>query len=315
MKKNSQNKLIAIVGPTASGKTGLALELAKLYKAEVVSADSRQIYREMDIGTAKEYGVWRKHDGREIFEIKGVVHHMIDITNPDEEYTLVNYRHDALQHIGDILARHRLPMLVGGTGLYIDAVLHNYTFAGGKPDKKYRAILEGKSIAILYKELSLVAPDMAAKVDKNNKRRLIRALELAQNGEREFSCLQQKGESPFDTLKLCILVAREELYERIDRRVDEMLEKGLESEVKTLLRKYDSHLPSMSGIGYRQMVEYLNGKISLAEAVRMIQRDTRRYARRQLTWFRRDADIHWVQNVDEARDLVSGFLAGKYMRL
>ncbi|HLD82291.1 MAG TPA: tRNA (adenosine(37)-N6)-dimethylallyltransferase MiaA [Patescibacteria group bacterium] len=303
-----RSKLVVILGPTASGKTRLSLELAKKYNGEIISADSRQIYRGMDIGTAKASGIWKKIQGAEYLEVEGIPHFMIDLVDPDGEFTLLDFQRQAVSCVQKIHARGKLPLLVGGTGLYIAAVVHNYHIPQGSREKNFREFLETKTNEQLYLELLLLAPDTANKIDKNNKRRIIRALEVARQTGGEFTALTQKGEPLFDVLQLGVFVDREVLYERINERVDDMIYQGLVHEASELLTKYDASLPSMSGIGYRQMVGHIQGNISLADAIRMIKRDTRRYARRQMTWFRRETGIQWVTTYEEADACISNFL-------
>ncbi len=300
-------KICVILGPTASGKTSLSLELAKKYNGEIVSADSRQIYREMDIGSAKVSGVWK---GGVLF-VDEVAHHMIDIVQPDTPYSLAQYQRGAVACLQEIALRGKLPFLVGGTGLYIASIVDNYVIPQGSPDNSLRASLDSMNNEQLLAKLKILSPQTAQKIDVKNKRRLVRALEVAMKTGKEFVTLRQKAEPIFDTLQIGVSVDRAELVKRIDVRVDEMVETGLENEVRELMKKYSVDLPSMSGIGYRQMAQYINGEISLDDAIALIKRDTRRYAKRQMTWFKRDKRIHWVSKAVEASVLIDEFVNHK----
>jgi tRNA dimethylallyltransferase len=301
-------KLIVILGPTASGKTGLSLKLAKKFKGEIVNADSRQIYRGMDIGTGK------------VVDRRGVRHYLLDVVNPDEEFTLVDYKKKAVAVIRDILKRGKVPLLVGGTGLYIQAVVDNLEIPAVPPNKKLRAQFEReikKPDALLkwYKKLLKLDPSAKNVVDANNPRRIIRALEVSLATGQPFSKLREKGEPMFDVLQIGINLPRQKLYEQIDRRVEQMIKDGLVNETKKLLKKYDPALPSMSGIGYKEIGEYLSQKVResesqklLVEAVQKIKYRTHAYARRQMTWFRKDKRIVWIRNYKEAEKKIGKWL-------
>lgn len=291
------NKLIVILGPTASGKSALVTKLAKKFKGEIVSADSRQIYREMDIGTAK---VIPKKDE--------VPCHLIDIINPDQEFTVAEYKERGIKIIRDIQRRDKVPFLVGGAGLYIKAIVDNLKIPPVSPDKALRNRLNKKSIQELIKKLKRLDPEALLQFRIKDKCRLIRALEVCLLTKRPFSQQRVQGEPLFETLQIGLKVPRKKLYKRINERVDEMIEKGLIEEVKKLGKKYAWNLPSMSGIGYKQIGMYLHKKIDLERAIELIKRDTRRYARRQITWFRQDKRIHWVKTKKEAEKLIRTFL-------
>ena len=300
--------LIAIVGPTATGKSDLAIELAREFSGEVISADSRQVYRSMDIGTAKL--------SRE--EMSGVPHYLIDIKNPDEDFSLAEYQRMALEIISGIHDRGRLPILAGGSGLYVWALLEGWGIPSVKPDPVFRQRLEDRAAAgkgdDLYRELQELDPDAAATIDPRNVRRVIRALEVSRQADAPFSRLKQKQEPPFATLIIGLTAERQELYRRIDARVDAMIERGLVEEVQELLRRgYGSGIPAMSGIGYRQILLYLNGELSLESAVYQIKTETHRLVRRQYNWFRlTDERIRWLDIEGdyraEAREMVEEFL-------
>ena len=278
-----------ILGPTAVGKTALSLRLAQDFDGEVISADSRQIYRSMDIGTAKATPEERA----------SVPHHLIDVVDPDEELTLAHYQEMANRAIQEIWARGKFPMLVGGTGLYVRAVLEGWTVPEVAPNTALRERLQAKAQAegaeALHALLAEVDPVAAHRIDARNVRRVIRALEVYYATGEPISKLQEKEPPNYASLKIGLTMAREELYRRIDLRVDRMMAQGLVQEVQWLLdHGYDERLPSMSGLGYRQIAQYLRGEVSLEEAVALIKRHTRRFERQQYNWFRlSDPTIHW----------------------
>jgi tRNA dimethylallyltransferase len=282
-------RLIAIVGPTGVGKTHLALHLAGLFSGEIIGADSRQVYRYMDIGTAKPSPEERA----------GVPHHLVDIIDPDEEFSLAIYHDLACRAIEEIHRRGRLPFLVGGTGLYVRAVLEGWRVPEVSPDPQFRYNIEKRAreggTEGLYEELARLDPEAARKIDRRNVRRVIRALEVrARSGER-FSRLARKEAPAFDSYIIGLTEDRAALYKNTDRRVDEMMARGLVREVEKLREMgYDFNLPSMSGIGYRQVAQYLKGELTLEAAVRKIKMETHRFIRHQYAWFRlTDAGIHW----------------------
>ena len=276
--------VLVLAGPTASGKTALSLDLAKRYNGEIISADSRQVYKKMDIGTEKIMPA----------EMAGIKHYLIDLVNPDEEFTLADYKRNAESAIEKILKTKKTPILCGGTGLYISAVIDNYTIPTVPPQTALRTELEEYAAKngpqALYERLQEKDAGAAARIEHpNNVRYVIRALEIALSGQQKKD---QRGESKYDTLKLAYNWPREVLYERINSRVETQIDRGLIDEVKALLAAgYSPSLPSMSGIGYAEIISYLHGKITLPEAVELIKKNTRNYAKRQLTWFRRDQSI------------------------
>ena len=304
----AKGSLIAIVGPTAVGKSELALRLAEEFGGEIVSADSRQIYRGLDIGTAKPTAEERRR----------VPHHLLDVVDPDEVLTLAQYQELAYAAIDDILARGKVPFLVGGTGLYIKAVVEGWSIPRVPPNEKLReelyrlAELEGPEA--LHARLREVDPAAAARIDPRNVRRVVRALEVYAETGRPISELQRRSPPPYRTLQIGLTMEREELYRRIDERVERMIERGLVEEVRGLIeRGYGLDLPAMSGLGYREIGLYLRGEIGLEEAIRLIKRNTRRFVRHQYNWFRLDdPDIHWFDALsepyDEIKKLVVSFL-------
>jgi tRNA dimethylallyltransferase len=283
------NHLVAIVGPTGIGKSHLAIRLAQVFHGEIVNADSRQVYQYMDIGTAKPTPK----------ELSLVPHHLIDIIDPDENFSLAQFQALAYQTIKDIHQRRTLPLLVGGSGLYVWAVLEGWKIPAVPPDPELRKRLEEKAATMgadeLYQELMELDPAAAQKIDPRNLRRVIRALEVHQKMGVYFSQLQSKESPSFNVLIIGLTADRRELYRRIDLRVDKMIEEGLVAEVEKLLNMgYDFKLPSMSSIGYKQIGLFLRGEMTLAEAIQQIKFETHRFVRHQYAWFRLDdAQIHW----------------------
>ncbi len=302
-------KLVVILGPTASGKTDWSLRLAKEINGEIISADSRQIYKKMTIGTAKQLGEWRWNGIRKTYFVNDIPHHLIDFLDPGKLFTVAEFRDKALKYIKMSYKHGRVPMIVGGTGLYISAIVDNYRIPQISQNKKLRRSLEEKSLPELVKLLHTLDEHTAKHIDQKNKRRLIRALEVCILTGEPFSNQRHKGEPLFDVLLVGIDAPRDVLYERISARVDGMMQKGLLREVESLLKqKYSWELPSMSGVGYKQFKEYVEGKRTLEETVEALKRDTRHFARRQLTWFRRDKRIQWCKTYEDAEVLVRQFL-------
>lgn len=287
--------LVVLLGPTAVGKTALSVGLAAALDAEIISADSMQFYRHMDIGTAKiRREEMQTADGRLI------PHHMLDIVDPDEPYTVADFQRDAAGCIRDITARGKLPMLVGGSMLYIQALTDGYAFdevAGEDTELRARLRREYDTLgaAVLHRRLAETAPEAAAKIAPQDAKRLIRALEVIELTGKPPSAQPAAG-APYDVLLLGLNREREELYQRIEQRVDIMLADGLRQETERLLDMgYAPELKPMQGLGYRQMCQYLGGEVTYDEMVRLIKRDTRRFAKRQLTWWRRDERICWFR--------------------
>lgn len=282
------NQVVVIVGPTAIGKSGLSIRLAQAVDGEIVGADSRQVYRYMDIGTAKPSS-----------EERAVVpHHLIDVVDPDQDFGLALYQGMAYSAVADIQRRGKAALLVGGSGLYVRAMTGGFRIPQIPPDAELRRSLEEKATReggqTLYRELERMDPDAARRIDPRNIRRLIRALEVCQVSGTPFSQLQT-SEPLFRTLVLGLTTDREDLYRRIDSRVDSMMEQGLVPEVEGLLQRgYSLDLPSMSGLGYKQIGRYLQGDTTLDEAVQQIKFETHRFARHQYAWFRlKDENIRW----------------------
>lgn len=294
------NHLVAIVGPTSIGKSKLALQLAQSFSGEIVSADSRQVYRYLDIGTAKPSQQ----------ELALVPHHLIDIINPNDDFSLAQYQELAYKAVEGIHKRNKLPLLVGGSGLYIWSVLEGWVIPEVPPNPEFRHSLEERASKAgedgLYQELLSVDPVAAQKIGRHNIRRIIRALEVARSTGIPFSQLQSKKAPPFSTLIIGLTTGRVGLYHRIDLRVDEMVERGLVEEVKKLLDMgYDLSLPALSGIGYRQIGLFLKGELPLSLAIQRTKFETHRFARHQYAWFRlQDKRIKWF-DVEEDSEIAA----------
>ena len=311
MAKHALPKLIAIVGPTASGKTDLALALARRFKGEVISADSRQFYRGMAVGAAIPDGVTATRRGVRAYWVKGIAHHLMAFRSPAAQVTVAQFQRMVARKVREITARGHVPFLVGGTGLYVAAVVEHFTVPEVKADHAKRHALEGKSTAALYTELVTKDPSYAARITPQNRRYIIRALEVVAATGKPFSALQGRAEPLYDVLRLGVTRDRTEIVERIDHRVDLMIRAGLLEEARRLGKRYGWELPVLSSLGHRQLGQFLRREMSLEEAIERIKRDTRRYAKRQMTWFRRDKHIVWVKNVRQAEKRISSFLIKK----
>ena len=280
----NENRILVIAGPTAVGKTEYAIEAAKAFNGEIVSCDSMQLYQYMDIGSAKPTQEERKQ----------AVHHLIDFLDPREEFSVARYQEMARTVIDDILSRGKLPVISGGTGLYLNSILYDMDFAGASGDEELRAMLKAKAETegpeTLHTMLAQLDPAAAERIHPNNTKKIIRAIERLQAGEGEVRPFDGNiAENPdYDPLLVCLTRDREELYDRINRRVDLLIESGLIDEVKSLTKMgLTAEDISMKGIGYKEIIEYLDGEVSLEEAVDNMKKNTRHYAKRQLTWFRR----------------------------
>ena len=296
--------LIVLLGPTAVGKSDLAIQLASRLNGEIVSADSRLLYRGMDIGTAKPTPEQRAQ----------VPHHLIDVTYPDQTWSLTLYQRAAHEAIMGIHSRGRLPFLVGGTGQYIRAIVDDWQIPKIKPDNQLRLVLENwaKEIGIdgLHARLAVLDPKAATKIDYRNLRRTIRALEVIFRSGRLFSNQRLYGKSPYHTIQIGINLPRPELYARIDSRIDAMLAAGFVGEVNTLLsRGYAPDLPTFSAIGYREIIDHLLGEITLEQAVTITRRRTRQFVRRQANWFKEDdPNINWFKVNDHPMKEIESLL-------
>ena len=284
--------LIVLTGPTAVGKTSLSIALAKAVDGEIISADSMQVYKYMNIGTAK------------ITEEEkcGIPHFLIDELEPDEEFNVTIFKNKVMGYIEDIKSRGKVPIIVGGTGFYIQSVIYDINFNEYGDDsnvrKKYEAMAETLGKSELHKKLALVDREYADSVSYNNVKKVVRALTFFEmTGEKlsEHNKRERERSSPFDFAYFVLTMGRKQLYERIDKRVDLMFDMGLVEEVKALMAKgYDKSLVSMQGIGYKEVIDYLNGKTSLEECIDIIKRDTRHFAKRQLTWFKREKVVTYI---------------------
>jgi len=291
------SKLVVILGPTAAGKTALAIKLAKKFNGEIISADSRQIYEEMNIGTAKPT---KK-------EVGVVPYYLIDIMPPNRKFNVAIYKKLAVQTIKEIQKRGKPPFLVGGTGLYVRAVVNNIKFPKVPAQKKLREKLEKKTEKELFKIYKKLDPIGAKFIDKKNKRRLIRAIEVCQITGESFWEMRKKGKPLFDTLQIGIKLPQKELKERIKKRVEKMFKSGLENEVRNLVKKYN-WLFTLQTIGYQEWKDYFEGNTTKKKIKEKITLHTLQFAKRQMTWFRKNKKIHWIKNHQEAEKLIKNFL-------
>jgi len=291
-------KLIVILGQTTTGKTEIAIKLAKKFNGEIVSADSRQIYKQMDIGTSKPT---KK-------ELSVIPHSLINIMELDQDFNVVIFKKLAMKAIKSIHKKGKLPFMVGGTGLYIKAVVNNIDFPKVPPNKKLRKSLEKKTEECLLAIYQKLDPEGASFIEKNNKRRLIRAIEVSKATGKPFWEQRRKGEKNFDTLQLGIKTTQKGLKERIERRVKKMMKLGLEREVKKLIKKYGKTL-SLQTIGYQEWNEYFKGKIIKEKVKELIELHTLQFSKRQMTWFKRDKKIAWVKNYSQAEKKIKDFLS------
>lgn len=284
--------LIILTGPTAVGKSALSIALAKAVNGEIISADSMQVYRQMDIGTAKIMPG----------EMDGVPHHLIDVLSPKEDFNIVLFQKMAKEAMEEIYAKNKIPILVGGTGFYIQAVLYDIDFTESEEDSPYREelwqIAKTQGETVLHQMLGECDPEAAKEIHPNNVKRVIRALEFYKSTGKKISehnAQERKKESPYDFLYLVLNQDRAILYDRIEKRIDLMVEQGLVEEVKALKEQgCHKEMVSMKGLGYKEILSYLDGECTLEEAVEILKRDTRRFAKRQLTWFRREKEPVWI---------------------
>ncbi|MFC3039999.1 tRNA (adenosine(37)-N6)-dimethylallyltransferase MiaA [Virgibacillus xinjiangensis] len=302
--------VIAIVGPTAVGKTKLGVEVAKRFNGEVISGDSMQVYKGMDIGTAKATKS----------EMQGIPHHMIDIKNPDEPFSVADFQYHVRRCITEISTRGKLPILVGGSGLYIQSILYDYQFTEQKRNDAltlhYERIIAEQGIDPLYSKLEKVDPVQAAKIHPNNHRRVMRALEIFETTGQTMTDYLKQQESPslYHHQLIGLEMERELLYQRINERVDQMVAKGLVSEVEQLYQYGYQNSQSMNAIGYKEIIPYIEGDQSLEQCVAILKRNSRRYAKRQFTWFKNKMDVEWYRlepsTVNERFRLILDDLAG-----
>jgi tRNA dimethylallyltransferase len=293
-------QVIVIVGPTASGKTKISIELAKKINGEIVSADSMQIYKDMNIGTAKPTTE----------EMQGITHYMIGVISPSESFNLAMYKEMAEKCIEEILAKGKTPILVGGTGLYINTLIDGIEFLDFESDLSFRNQLikkaETEGAEVLHKELEYIDKDAANKIDANNIRRVARALEIYHVTGKTKTELdrESKKELKYNYKVYGIKLERDELYNRINLRVDKMIDQGLVNEVRELLDKYVLSNTALQGLGYKEVIKYLDGTISYDEMTDIVKQETRKYAKRQLTWFRRDKRINWLEPENAVQEII-----------
>ncbi len=309
-KKISYPKIVVIAGPTASGKTSMALDLAKKHNGEIISSDSQQVYKYFNIGTGKEGNLKLNKDILKIYRnSSGVRQYLLDFLDPDQKFSVAEYQKLCYQKIEQIVKSGKVPFIVGGTGLYIDAVCEGYIFSqiSEKP-KITREELEKKDLSDLLIKLRKLDPKSFDKIDIKNKRRVIRALELTINTGKPFSEQQKIKKPPYHFLKLSIDLSTEKLKARIDRRVDNMINSGLVMEVRDLLKKYPKESTPFNGIGYKEIIRYLQGKYDIKEVAEEIKISTWQYATRQMTWFRKSSKIRWIQEMVQADKLIKDFL-------
>jgi len=309
---DSKQKLLVIIGPTAVGKTKLSIEMAKRYNGEIISGDSMQIYRGMDIGTAKIT----------MNEMEGIPHYLIDIKEPSENFSVAEFQHLVRDRISEIAKKGKLPIIVGGTGLYIQSVIYDYQFSDVPGDESFRLMLEERAKEIgneaLYKELLAVDQESAAQIHPNNVRRVIRALEIYHLTGKTMKDIQstQQRDLLFNTALVGLTMERENLYSRINTRVDLMMNEGLVAEVKSLYQQGLRDCQSIQAIGYKEIYDYLDDRVTLDEAVENLKQNSRRYAKRQLTWFRNKMEVQWfdmtdVNNFSKKIAEISHYVEGK----
>ena len=282
----AKEKIIVICGPTASGKTSLGINLANKINGEIISADSMQIYKDFSIGSSKPTEEERAM----------AVHHLVDFVDADQRYSVADYKEDCQKTINDILARGKVPIIVGGTGLYIDSIIYNIKYLEIKTDLEYRNKLEELPIEDLYQRAIQIDPEAMEKISENDRKRMSRILEIYHTTGHTKAELEaeSRGAEIYDFRTFVLNWPREILYERVNTRVDQMIEKGLVDEVKNVLEKYKEFPTSMQALGYKEIKLYFDGMITLDEAIELIKTETRHYAKRQLTWFRKYDDAIWL---------------------
>ncbi len=291
----SKPKVIVIGGPTASGKTSLSIELAKKINGEIISSDSMQIYKDMTIGTAKPT----------VEEMDGIPHHLLDFVSPDERYSVADFKRDAESAIEKILSKKKNPIIVGGTGLYIDSLVYGIEYPDIELDDEYRKKLMQEAdteegLINLYNKAKKIDPEAIQKISPNDKKRITRILEVYNatgKTKTELEKISRMNGVKYDYKVFAINMDREKLYDRINLRVDIMLEQGLIAEVENLVKKYSNFPTAMQGLGYKEVVEFLNKEISKEEMIDKIKQESRRYAKRQLTWFRKNKEIIWLDGL------------------
>ena len=297
-------KVIVICGPTASGKTSLSISLAKKINGEIVSCDSMQIYKEMDIGSAKPT----------VEEMQEIKHYLVDFVSPEKRYSVSEYKEDASKAIEEIINKGKTPIIVGGTGLYLNSLIYNIQYNEMEVDLNYRRELEKEAeeygLEVLYNRAKEIDPEAMEKVSANDKKRITRVLEIYNATGRNKTELEKKSrkEVPYNYLIFGINMERSILYDRINKRGDIMLEQGLIEEVKNLINKYSNMPTAMQGLGYKEVKEFLDGNISKEEMIEEIKMETRRYAKRQITWFKRIENIIWLDGLNKTEENVNSIM-------
>ena len=302
MTVNNENKpmVIVIVGPTASGKTALSIELAKKINGEIVSCDSMQIYKDMNIGSAKPT----------FEEMQGIKHYLIDVVEPTERFSVAEYKKRAEEAIEEILAKGKIPIVIGGTGLYANSLIYGIEYNEIEYDEEFRNELMEQAeteegLKFLYEEAKKIDPIAIEKISKNDKKRIIRIIEIFNSSGKtktEQEIESRKNDVKYDYKVFAINIDRPILYERINKRVDIMIEEGLIDEVKSILQKYSGFPTAMQAIGYKEIIEYFNGDITKEEAIEKIKQESRRYAKRQITWFKRIENIIWLDGLENRQN-------------
>lgn len=302
-----KEKVVVICGPTASGKTALSIELAKKINGEIVSCDSMQIYKEMDIGTAKTTKE----------EMQGIKHYMLDIISPEERYSVADYKKEAKNAIREIIKKGKTPIVVGGTGLYVDSLIYEIEYPNIEFDEEYRKKLEiqveKEGLENLYEQAKKIDPEAIKKISQNDKKRIIRILEIYHAtgyNKTEQERKSREKEPEFDYKVYGLNMPREKLYKRIDLRVDIMIKQGLIEEVEKIYKKYSKFPTAMQGLGYKEVVEYLNNNLTKEEMIEKIKQETRRYAKRQMTWFRKNKQTIWLDTENTVQNNLQIILEG-----
>ena len=291
-------KVIVLCGPTASGKTALSIELAKKINGEIISSDSMQIYKDMNIGTAKPT----------VEEMDGIPHYLLDFVSPDTRYSVAEFQKDATEKIEEILKKGKTPIIVGGTGLYVDSLIYGIEYQDIKLDEQYRNQLENiaeqEGLDKLYEEAKKIDLEAMQKISRNDKKRIIRVLEIykATGKTKTQQELESRQEVKYDYKVFAINMEREKLYDRINRRVDIMIDQGLIEEVENLVKKYKEFPTAMQGLGYKEVVEYIENKVTKEEMIEKIKMETRRYAKRQITWFKKNKQTIWLDGEKDKKD-------------
>ena len=300
-------KVIVICGPTASGKTALSIELAKKINGEIISCDSMQIYKDMNIGTAKPT----------LNEMEGIKHYLLDFVSPDERYSVADYKKDAKKAIKEVLEKGKNPIIVGGTGLYIDSLIYEIEYTNIEFDEDYRKklemVAEKEGLEVLYKKAKDIDAEAMKKISNNDKKRIMRVLEIYHSTGKNKTQLELQSRTKdveYDYKVYALNWEREKLYDRINKRVDIMIEQGLIEEVKSIQKKYKKFPTAMQGLGYKEVVDYLDGKYSKEEMIEKIKQETRRYAKRQLTWFRKNKQTIWLNGEDDLQNNLNIILEG-----